>query len=239
MAALPQLPAPVTLGDQAYAAIREAIVTGSLQRGEKVTERGLAESLNISATPVREALRRLEQDRLVERTGPRSVRIAEFGKDELREFTMIEDALRALAARLAAEKSTAAQRREMSDCLDEADVLRAEMRDVAPGSARELDLVSEIQVLMVRFHSLLDQASGNATLIQLLRTVDAFGSAERRDSVLSQVRSERRKAVDERYGQHRAIFDAIVAGDGDRAEELMRSHSHSSNVSRIAGRFLD
>jgi DNA-binding GntR family transcriptional regulator len=239
MAALPRLPSPVTLGDQAYAAIREAIVTGSLQRGEKVTERGLAESLNISATPVREALRRLEQDRLVERTGPRSVRIAEFGKDELREFTMIEDALRALAARLAAEKSTAAQRREMSDCLDEADGLRAEMRDVAPGSARELDLVSEIQVLMVRFHSLLDQASGNATLLQLLRTVDAFGSAERRDSVLSQVRSEHRKAVDERYGQHRAIFDAIVAGDGDRAEELMRSHSHSSNVSRIAGRFLD
>lgn len=110
MAALPQLPSPVTLGDQAYAAIREAIVTGSLERGEKVTERGLAESLNISATPVREALRRLEQDRLVERTGPRSVRVAEFGEDELREFTMIEDVLRALAARLAAEKSTAEHR---------------------------------------------------------------------------------------------------------------------------------
>jgi DNA-binding GntR family transcriptional regulator len=239
MAALPQLPSPVTLGDQAYAAIREAIVAGSLERGEKVTERGLAESLNISATPVREALRRLEQDRLVERTGPRSVRVAEFGEDELREFTMIEDVLRALAARLAAEKSTAAQRREMSRCLGEADALRTEMRDVAPGSARELDLVIEVQVLMQRFHSLVDQASGNATLMQMLSTVEAFDSAERRSSVLSQVRGEHREAVGERYGQHRAIFEAIAAGDGERAEELMRAHSHSSNASRIAGRFLD
>lgn len=239
MAALPQLPTPVTLGDQAYAAIREAIITGSLRRGEKVTERGLAESLNISATPVREALRRLEQDRLVERTGPRSVRIAEFGKDELREFTMIEDVLRALAARLAAEKSTGAQRREMSDCLDEADALRTALRDLAPGSDGERDLVLEIQVLMRRFHSLVDQASGNATLMQMVRTVDAFDSAERRSSVLSQVWGEHRKVVDERYGQHRAIFDAIAAGDGERAEELMRVHSRSSNHFRIAGRFLD
>jgi DNA-binding GntR family transcriptional regulator len=62
MAQLPQLTISATLGDQAYAAIREAIVSGVLQRGQKVTERGLAESLDISATPVREALR-LEQDR--------------------------------------------------------------------------------------------------------------------------------------------------------------------------------
>ncbi|GGX63732.1 GntR family transcriptional regulator [Streptomyces fructofermentans] len=239
MAQLPQLSSPVTLGDQAYAAIREAIITGTLKRGEKVTERGLAESLSISATPVREALRRLEQDRLVERTGPRSVRIAQFGKEELREFTMIEDALRALAARLAAEKSTAAQRREMSECLDTADALRGEMRGVDPGTDRERDLVLEILALMRHFHALVDQASGNATLVQMLCTVDAFDSDERRSSVLSEVRGEHWRVLDERYRQHRAIYDAIAAGNGERAEELMRSHSHSSNVSRIARRFAD
>ncbi|MDQ0772217.1 DNA-binding GntR family transcriptional regulator [Streptomyces aurantiacus] len=237
MALLPQLSSPVTLGDQAYAAIREAIITGALKRGEKVTERGLAESLSISATPVREALRRLEQDRLVERTGPRSVRIAQFGKEELREFTMMEDALRALAARLAAEKSTAAQRREMSDCLDEADELRGRLRDETSGTDTERDLVLRIQGLMRHFHTLVDEASGNATLVQMLRTVDAFGSQERRDFLLSEVRGERSKVVDERYRQHRVIYEAIAAGNGERAEELMRSHSHVSNVSRIATRF--
>ena len=237
MGQLPQLSSPVTLGDQAYVAIREAIVTGVLKRGEKVTERGLADSLSISATPVREALRRLEQDRLVERTGPRSVRIAQFGEEELREFTMIEDVLRALSARLAAEKSTAAQRREMAACLDEADALRGELRDEAPGTDRERDLVLEIQKLMSHFHTLVDQASGNATLVQMLRTVDAFGSEERRDSTLSQVRSGHWKVVDERYRQHRAIFEAIAAGNGEKAEELMRAHSHTSNTSRIRTRF--
>jgi DNA-binding GntR family transcriptional regulator len=237
MGQLPQLSSPATLGDQAYAAIREAIVTGVLGRGEKVTERGLAESLSISATPVREALRRLEQDRLVERTGPRSVRVAQFGKDELREFTMIEDVLRALSARLAAEKSTAAQRREMSACLDEADALRGELRGVAPGSDGERDLVLAIQELMGRFHTLVDEAGGNAILLQMLHTVDAFGSEGRRDSALSQVRSEQGKVVDERYRQHRAIYEAIAAGNGDKAEELMRAHSHTSNTSRIETRF--
>ncbi|MGW5334612.1 GntR family transcriptional regulator [Streptomyces bauhiniae] len=237
MGQLPQLSSPATLGDQAYAAIREAVVTGALRRGEKITERGLAESLGISATPVREALRRLEQDRLVERTGPRSVRITQFEKDELREFTMIEDVLRALSARLAAEKSTAVQRREMSACLDEADALRNELREVAPGTDRERDLVIGIQQLMSRFHALVDEAGGNVTLLQMLRTVDAFGPEGRRDSALSQVRSEQWKVVDERYRQHRAIYEAIAAGHGERAEELMRAHSHTSNTSRIETRF--
>ena len=125
----------------------------------------------------------------------------------------------------------------MAACLDEADALRGELRDEAPGTDRERDLVLEIQKLMSHFHTLVDQASGNATLVQMLRTVDAFGSEERRDSTLSQVRSGHWKVVDERYRQHRAIFEAIAAGNGEKAEELMRAHSHTSNTSRIRTRF--
>jgi DNA-binding GntR family transcriptional regulator len=237
MGQLPRLTSPVTLGDQAYSAIREAIVSGGLKRGEKVTERGLAESLDISATPVREALRRLEQDRLVERVGPRAVRIAKFDEDELREFTMIEDVLRALSARLAAQKSTATQRREMNALLERADSLRKQVQDAVQGSPAERELVVAILECMREFHTLVDRASGNPTLIQMLHMVDAFGADERRHSVLSEVGGERRDAVDERYQQHRAIYDAIAAGDGDRAEELMRAHSRTSNTSRLSMRF--
>ncbi|MFJ8463752.1 GntR family transcriptional regulator [Streptomyces swartbergensis] len=239
MGQLPQLTTPVTLGDQAYAAIREAIISGSLQRGEKVTERGLAESLDISATPVREALRRLEQDRLVERVGPRSVRIAKFEESELREFTMIEDSLRALSARLAAEKSTAPQRRAMCALLDRADELVGQFDAASTDGPSERELVVELLDCMRQFHAAIDQASGNSTLIQMLHMVDAFGADERRDSLLDEVNSERRSAVRERYRQHRAIYDAIAAGDGDRAEDLMRVHSRDSNASRIAARFSD
>jgi len=237
MGELQRLTSPTTLGDQAYAAIREAITSGGLKRGQKVTERGLAESLNISATPVREALRRLEQDRLVERVGPRSVRIAKFQEDELREFTMIEDSLRALAARLAAEKSTAAQRRAMRALLDKSDGLLARTDEVGPGSAEERQLVVEMLDSMRQFHAMVDEASGNPTLLQMLHMVDAFGADERRDTVLSEVSSDRRGAVKERYRQHRDIYDAIAAGDGGRAEELMRVHSRTSNTTRLAARY--
>ncbi|MFJ8148702.1 GntR family transcriptional regulator [Streptomyces sp. NPDC096048] len=237
MAQLPQLTVSATLGDQAYAAIREAIVSGVLKRGQKVTERGLAESLDISATPVREALRRLEQDRLVERTGPRSVRIAKYAEEELREFSMIGDSLRALAARLAAHKSTAEQTRQMRSVLDRADQMRVQALPLAPGSDDERKLIEEILDCMQEFHTLVNRASGNATLLQMLQMVDAFGSDERRDTVLSDVGGDRRSAVEARYHQHRAILDAITAGDGGRAEELMKAHSRSSSSSLLAARF--
>ncbi|WP_330352187.1 GntR family transcriptional regulator [Streptomyces chartreusis] len=237
MGQLPHLTVSATLGDQAYTAIREAIISGSLERGQKVTERGLAESLDISATPVREALRRLEQDRLVERTGPRSVRIAKFAEEELREFTMIGDSLRSLAARLAAEKSTAAQRREMRALLDKADGLRGQADGIESGSAEERELIQEILHCMRTFHTLVDRASGNSTLLQMLHMVDAFGADERRSTVLAEVGGDRRGAVEERYRQHRAIYDAIAAGDGDRAAELMSAHSAASSDSLISGRF--
>src|SRR5919109_2754205 len=67
-----------TLADQAYEALRAAIISGELASGEKITERGLAERLSVSPTPVREALRRLEQDRLVVRRGPRLVQVVDF-----------------------------------------------------------------------------------------------------------------------------------------------------------------
>ncbi|MFE6286422.1 GntR family transcriptional regulator [Streptomyces sp. NPDC057877] len=237
MGQLPQLTISATLGDQAYTAIREAIVSGVLERGQKVTERGLAESLDISATPVREALRRLEQDRLVERTGPRSVRIAKYAEDELREFSMIGDSLRALAARMAAEKATAAQKRQMRTVLDKADRLRGKAIEVGPGGDEERELIEEILHCMRQFHALVDEASGNATLLQMLHMVDAFGADERRNSVLSEVSGERRSAVTARYHQHRAIYDAIAAGDGRRAEELMNAHSQSSSSSLLTARF--
>ncbi|MDT0412611.1 MULTISPECIES: GntR family transcriptional regulator [unclassified Streptomyces] len=237
MGQLPHLAASETLGDQAYAAIRDAIVSGDLVRGQKVTERGLAESLDISATPVREALRRLEQDRLVERTGPRSVRIAKFAAEELREFTLIGDSLRALAARLAAEKSTAAERRAMRAALDGADALLARAAGIEAGGEEERAAIEEILERMRAFHALVDRASGNATLLHMLDMVDAFGTDERRGAVLSEIGGDRRAAVEERYRQHRAIYEAIASGDGDLAAALMGAHSRAAGDSLIAGRF--
>ena len=122
-----------TLADQAYEALRDAIISGELAPREKITERGLAERLSVSPTPVREALRRLEQDQLVERRGPRAVQVADLDDDTAHEIRLVEGTLRALAARLAADNATPAQLRQIEELLDQGDaemaVLRAKTAD--------------------------------------------------------------------------------------------------------------
>lgn len=226
-AGLPHIQSPTSLGDQAYATVREAIVTGVLPRGSKVTERGLAESLHISPTPVREALRRLEQDRLVVRDGPRSVRVAKFDDDELVQITMIEDALRAVAARLAAINAAPAQIEEMKVSLERAERLSAEYE-----RARSGDLVIRISAALREFHASIDQASGSPTLVHMLDMVDAFSDAERRRFALAQVDSDP-DTVRARFLQHREMFEAIAQHDPDAAEEVARAHSRGANRARV------
>src|SRR5260370_14725104 len=105
---LPSLFRAESLAEQAYRAIREGIATGLFQAGERVTERGLATRLNVSATPVREALRRLEQEGLIERVSARQLRVVDHSSGTLRELLLAGAALRALQARFATPKITAA-----------------------------------------------------------------------------------------------------------------------------------
>jgi len=93
-----------SLAERAYRALREQIATGGLAPGERVTERGLGLQLGVSATPIREALRRLEQERLVERVAARQLRIAAHSDQALRELMYTEAVLRAAAARIATPK---------------------------------------------------------------------------------------------------------------------------------------
>ena len=95
----PKLTTGPTLSDQAYKALREDITTGALKPGQRLTERGLAEHLGVSPTPVREALQRLEHERLIERDAVRSIRVAAPSVARLRELALIEVALRGASAR--------------------------------------------------------------------------------------------------------------------------------------------
>src|SRR5260370_1038726 len=104
---LPSLFRAESLAEQAYRAIREGIATGLFQAGERVTERGLATRLNVSATPVREALRRLEQEGLIARVSARQLRVVDHSSGTLRGHRLAGAALRALEAGIAAHKTAA------------------------------------------------------------------------------------------------------------------------------------
>lgn len=220
-----------TLADQAYDALREAIISGELAPSEKITERGLAARLAVSPTPVREALRRLEQDQLVERTGPRTVQVADFDDGRAAEVRMIVGSLRTVAARLAATNATPGQIERMARHLSEGDEEQARL--VARVEAGDTVTIEDLAPLLAatrRFHHVLNEASGNPVLLRLLDTVEAFSLAHRRPKLTKELlRPEAHVAMTRRYAEHRAVFDAVAAGDADEAERLMHAHAGHQN----------
>jgi DNA-binding GntR family transcriptional regulator len=214
------------LSDQAYRALREEITTGRLKPGERVTERALAQRLGVSPTPVREALQRLEHERLIERDAVRAIRVAEPSVARLYELTLIEVALRGVAARLAAERATDQQVQRMTEACDRAEAL------VAEGGGWTQARVRDVLTVTRRFHQLVDEASHNQTLIDMISTATAFDFAFRlRWSAESH---QDAGSLHLSLEQHRSVADAIRSGDGQAAEEAMRRHSSSRASAYLA-----
>jgi DNA-binding GntR family transcriptional regulator len=220
-----------TLADQAYEALRAAIVSGELASGEKITERGLAERLSVSPTPIREALRRLEQDRLVVRHGLRLVQVADFDDETAAEIRLAEGALRAVAARLAATHATPAQLAELERLLDtgDAELAKLRARTVDPAELTAKDVAPILEITR-RFHERLNAACGNAVIIRLLSLVDAFRLASLNRRLVEELGAAGNRAALERYHHHREVFDAVAAGDGAAAERLMRVHDQRDEL---------
>jgi DNA-binding GntR family transcriptional regulator len=204
-----------TLSDQAYRALREEITTGQLKPGERVTERALAQHLGVSPTPVREALQRLEHERLIERDAVRAIRVAEPSVARLYELTLIEVALRGVSARLAAERATGPEVTQIVASCDRAEAL-------AEGATWTEERVRDVLTVTRGFHRLIDEATHNHTLIDMISTATAFDWAFRlRYSVDSHPDVA---SLHGSLAQHREVATAIAARDGKAAEEAMRRH---------------
>jgi DNA-binding GntR family transcriptional regulator len=200
------------LADQAYLSIRDAIRSGRFAAGSRVTERSLAEQLGVSVTPVREALRQLEQDLLVERVGTRERRITELPGQTLRETLVIYAALRGVAARLAAQNATDDELQAIGAALEEAQTATDDL-----AAARAVALFD-------RFHTLIEVAAHNRVLTSLTGTVKAFDPSYRERSVEEQARAVPHSLA-ERVAHHQPILEAIRARDADLADRLMREHT--------------
>jgi DNA-binding GntR family transcriptional regulator len=212
-----------TLSDQAYRVLRKAITDGALAAGERITERSLAQRLGVSPTPIREALRRLEHERLIKRVGGRGIEVVSPSDRERYELTLMEAALRGVAARLAAECATDRELKEIDALLNQIEATYEEAAG-EPGRADVLRLTR-------RFHKLVDEASHNETLIAMIATATAF-DWDFRLKVTSKIHTKKASSR-ERHRQHREIADALLARDGALAEERMRRH-----ISTVSEAFL-
>lgn len=209
-----------TLADRAYEAIREAIATGGLRSGEKVTERGLAAQLSVSPTPVREAIRRLEQDGLLVRRGPRTVVVSDIGDTALQDLAEVEVGLRGMVARFAARRATPEQLDGLDMILDEADdllILIVQRKQAGQLPQRHLD---QLMDTMQRFNDALEACAGNPVLSRLLDQARVFSRAESRARRLERIAQDPTFGLD-RYSSHRALVRALRAGDAQRAESIV------------------
>lgn len=193
-----------SLADQAYIAIRDLIVTLELPPGAPVREPELVVQLGIGRTPVREALRRLAQERLVEVFPRRGMFVTTVDVRDLVRLCEVRAVLEPEAALLAAERATQADLDELQDLLA---VLELRRR-------REDRWLIELDQ---RIHRAIYRASHNQFLAE---TLEQYYTHALRIWMLALARTDLGAAVHE----HGELLDAILRGRGDRAAELMRAH---------------
>lgn len=204
-------PGDGTLAERTYQALRDGIALGRLLPGERITERSLATDLGVSPTPVREAMRRLEQERLIERTGPKTVRVSQLSSEVLRELAYTEAVLRGVAARFASTKLTDDELTELEQLVS------------AIAVACESGDAMAVLPVAARFDEIIQQASRNDVIASLAANITAFGPTRRQRAITEMVRHDR-TTLHKRLLDHREILAALKARDADQAEALVRQH---------------
>ncbi len=190
-----------SLADKAYHEIRDLIVSLELAPGAVIDERDLIERLGIGRTPVREALRRLAHERLVEVFPRRGVFVTGIDVRQLARLSEVRAVLEPEAARLAAERATDDDRARLDALLTELD---------AGGS--------ELMQLDERIHRAVYRASHNDLLEA---TLEQYYALALRIWMLA---LERTQDLEEAVEAHRDLLEAIRDGDGGRAAQTMRDH---------------
>jgi DNA-binding GntR family transcriptional regulator len=192
--------------DLAYAAIRERIEAGALPRGERVHQEELAVELGVSRTPVREALRRLAAEGLVEMRTNRGARVADLDRSGMRAAYEARLVIEPGAARLAAVRRPEGPLREMRAAI-------ARQRRVGAGVHALFEANRD-------FHVALVAAAGNQFLEQLARLLWVARIGEAIYEAQHATRERIRLDADE----HEAILAAVERGDARAAETLARRH---------------
>jgi DNA-binding GntR family transcriptional regulator len=190
-----------SLADKAYHEIRALIVSLELAPGAVIDERELIERLEIGRTPVREALRRLAHERLVEVYPRRGMFVTGVDVRELARLSEVRELLEPEAARLAAERATDVDRAELGALLVELDAGRSELMD-----------------LDERIHRAVYRAAHNDLLEATLEQYYVLALR------IWSIALDRAHELEEAVAEHRALLEAIQAGDGDRAADTMRAH---------------
>ena len=205
-----------SLYEQVYHALRSAILTGALSPGDRLVETQLAEWLQVSRTPLREALRQLQQDGLVTADISGGLRVTTITAADAEELYDCRLALEALAVAGACTYATLEQLEAIAGCVAKAEGATANSHgSLSPENLLDVDY---------QFHHLIAESSGNRRLVTLLDSLfDAM--ALLRIQTLQQNPS----VLDIRL-EHRQIYEAILTRNPDVAVTAITEHLRASKI---------
>jgi len=198
----------VSLADRAYLAIRDQLIMLDIQPGEPIDDDQLAKTLGVGRTPVREALKRLEGDRLVVSYPRRGTFATGMDIADLAYISEIRLQLEPLAARRAAERAPRTTRAELDEL-----AVRVEAVDIARADR------TQVMRWDLSVHRAIYRAANNPHLEDVLIRYDNLATR------IHCMFLERLSTLDMQVvAEHVALLRAIAAGEADRAEDLAREH---------------
>jgi len=205
-----------SLADQVFEKLENDIIQGIYPKGEILTELKLVEQLGVSRTPIREALRRLEQERLITDTGKGS-KVLGITDDDLEDIMNIRERIEGLATYYATLNMTEEAKKELSHIVDLQEFYF---------SKGDLDHLRQVDD---EFHDCICRMSKRTviydTLIPLLRKTRRYRRASMQDP----------ERVACTMVEHREIYDAIMAGDAQKAMELTTQHITKAKAHMVKG----
>lgn len=193
-----------------YEKLKEEITAGLLEQGEKIVAREIARQFGVSDIPVREALKKLESDGLVENLPHVGSRVSVINLQTAREIFAIRLELESFATRLAAKNATPSQIDELQEIVEEID------RNVVESN------VLEISRLNTLFHQKLYRLSGNESLCELIFSLMDRSQYSR--SIFTLVPGRKEHSNEE----HKRIVDALRKGNAEEAGKALRTQKEQA-----------
>ncbi len=200
----------------AYDILKKAIITGEITAGERIVETEYAERLHISRTPLREALRKLERDGLVEYIVRRGVVVRAFTTEDVEQIYTIRNALEMLTLPYIIENATAEDIAALREKLAVMDSLQA------------VDDVEALSPLARDFHTSLTALSRKGRILRVIEGQDEY---IRRFSAMA-IRQENRR--NEAHHEHHLLVDYVEQKDLEHFEALMKTHIERSKENCLA-----
>lgn len=200
------------LRDVVFNTLRNAILTGELEPGERLMEIKLADKLGVSRTPIREAIRKLELEGLVVNTPRKGAEVANISSEDLRDVLEVRRSLEILAINLACDKITE----------DELTALYENMESFKKSIAT--DAATEVASTDVGFHDIIYKSTGNQRLIQILGNLREQMYRYRLEYIKDHDTWNRLIA------EHEAIYNAIKLRDKESAINAVLTHIDNQEI---------